>query len=562
MSHSVSPALTVYCCAPAGAAVAWAGPVDRRDVAPSPSSDSVWPATMKSGSLDAVQLIRRSTETPVVGGDRRQRVAGWISSWSRLRAPTRRTGRTAIAAATASATPNSCSRQLRSGRKDARSFAPAGRLPRAAAWTCAPRHLSSLGAAASQPRFERAPRASRASLNANFESARRASRVPTLTGGVRATAVVAIPLALRGGYTALAVELGLTFGGSGPTASARRAAGRRPSTTTTRSSRPSPGATRERSRQIYERHSRGVYSLAVRLLERRTRRRRSRPGNVPQAVAAARVVSAQPRATAALAARRGAPPRGRPAATAAAGAAPSRPARAARQRRRRWSTCSTISAWPRPTAIRRPARARSSSAWRSAAPSASCPASSGLPLELAYYQRHDPARDCRRCSACRWARSRRACGSACSSCARRPSCRGCGASGDGRAAPRMTCDEFLDLAAAVALDAAELRRRPSASRSTPRPARTARRSCWNSARSPPRSARPCRRSTRPPALRARVFEAVATDAAGSTPEPRRLWPRAARRPRFSPAWLVAAASLLVLARRAIGLGGHAAGPDR
>src|SRR5579859_507421 len=79
------------------------------------------------------------------------------------------------------------------------------------------------------------------------------------------TQALAVPLVARGGYTRLTVELGLTFGGRGPTASVQGAVG---------------GALDDDARLVaavatgdakalellYERHGRGVYSLAVRLL--------------------------------------------------------------------------------------------------------------------------------------------------------------------------------------------------------------------------------------------------------------------------------------------------------
>jgi len=76
---------------------------------------------------------------------------------------------------------------------------------------------------------------------------------------------LAVPLALRGGYTSLAVELGLTFGGGGPTASAQRAADRALDQDALLVESIARGETRGLER-AYERYSRGVYSLAVRLL--------------------------------------------------------------------------------------------------------------------------------------------------------------------------------------------------------------------------------------------------------------------------------------------------------
>jgi RNA polymerase sigma-70 factor, ECF subfamily len=82
---------------------------------------------------------------------------------------------------------------------------------------------------------------------------------------MHATAVAAIPRAPHGGYTAHVVELGLTFGGSGPTASARRSVDGAVDDETMLIASMAQGDPRALE-QIYERHSRGVYSLAVRLL--------------------------------------------------------------------------------------------------------------------------------------------------------------------------------------------------------------------------------------------------------------------------------------------------------
>jgi RNA polymerase sigma-70 factor (ECF subfamily) len=74
-----------------------------------------------------------------------------------------------------------------------------------------------------------------------------------------------IPYALRGGYTPLAVELGLTFGAGGPTASARPAANGAQDDDKTLVESVAKGDARALE-LIYERYSRGVYSLAMRLL--------------------------------------------------------------------------------------------------------------------------------------------------------------------------------------------------------------------------------------------------------------------------------------------------------
>jgi RNA polymerase sigma-70 factor, ECF subfamily len=75
----------------------------------------------------------------------------------------------------------------------------------------------------------------------------------------------AIPLALSWGYTARTVELGLTFGGSGPTAAARRARDGSVGDDEALVAAVAQGDATALE-LIYERHSRGVYSLAVRLL--------------------------------------------------------------------------------------------------------------------------------------------------------------------------------------------------------------------------------------------------------------------------------------------------------
>jgi RNA polymerase sigma-70 factor, ECF subfamily len=76
---------------------------------------------------------------------------------------------------------------------------------------------------------------------------------------------ILIPLAPRRGYTRLALELGLTFGARGPTASARRAMNGGPDDDEALVASLARGDSRALE-TIYERHSRGVYSLALRLL--------------------------------------------------------------------------------------------------------------------------------------------------------------------------------------------------------------------------------------------------------------------------------------------------------
>jgi RNA polymerase sigma-70 factor (ECF subfamily) len=75
---------------------------------------------------------------------------------------------------------------------------------------------------------------------------------------------IASPLRLRAGYTSHAVELGLTFGGGGSTASARpRDAAVDDDLILVESVAKGDAGALE---LIYDRHSRGVYALAVRLL--------------------------------------------------------------------------------------------------------------------------------------------------------------------------------------------------------------------------------------------------------------------------------------------------------
>ena len=107
----------------------------------------------------------------------------------------------------------------------------------------------------------------------------------------------------------------------------------------------------------------------------------------------------------------------------------------------------------------------------------------------------------------------------------------------------LTCEEFLDTAAAVVLGAAELEdsvRIEDHAASCPDCA--ARLDGLREVAAALGSSVP---QVEPaPALRGRVFVAVAREPRRSV-GPRRLWPRALRRPRPSPAWLVAAASMLL-----------------
>jgi RNA polymerase sigma-70 factor, ECF subfamily len=76
---------------------------------------------------------------------------------------------------------------------------------------------------------------------------------------------IATPHALRSGYTPLAVELGLTFGAGGPTTSALRALDGTVDDDAALVASVAQGDAHALE-QIYEHHSRSVYSLAVRLM--------------------------------------------------------------------------------------------------------------------------------------------------------------------------------------------------------------------------------------------------------------------------------------------------------
>jgi RNA polymerase sigma-70 factor (ECF subfamily) len=79
------------------------------------------------------------------------------------------------------------------------------------------------------------------------------------------TDALAIPLAARAGYTPLAVEWGLTFGGSGPVAPAQRTLEATLDDDVSLVSAISRGDSHALE-VVYDRYSRGVYSLALRLL--------------------------------------------------------------------------------------------------------------------------------------------------------------------------------------------------------------------------------------------------------------------------------------------------------
>jgi predicted anti-sigma-YlaC factor YlaD len=107
----------------------------------------------------------------------------------------------------------------------------------------------------------------------------------------------------------------------------------------------------------------------------------------------------------------------------------------------------------------------------------------------------------------------------------------------------LTCDEFLDLAAGVALDAGE----PGDIRVVEEhagacPECRARLDQFRSTAAALGAIVP--QTDPPPVVRERLFDAVRRE-----PKPfaavRRLWPRAGRRPKLSAAWLVAAASLVL-----------------
>jgi hypothetical protein len=108
----------------------------------------------------------------------------------------------------------------------------------------------------------------------------------------------------------------------------------------------------------------------------------------------------------------------------------------------------------------------------------------------------------------------------------------------------LTCEEFLDLAAAVALDVAE---QDDAERVEQHAAEcpdcATRLLEFREVAAAFGAAVPI--VDPPAALRTRLFDVVRRTARDRQNEPRQLWPRALRRARYSAAWLVAAASMLI-----------------
>jgi hypothetical protein len=107
----------------------------------------------------------------------------------------------------------------------------------------------------------------------------------------------------------------------------------------------------------------------------------------------------------------------------------------------------------------------------------------------------------------------------------------------------MTCDEFLDLAAAVALDAHE----PDDARRVEQHASECPDCAYHLAEFREVAAAigtGVPQVDPPAALRGRLLEAVRHDEPGGGPDPRHMRGRRVRRIRFSAAWLVAAASFL------------------
>jgi len=110
--------------------------------------------------------------------------------------------------------------------------------------------------------------------------------------------------------------------------------------------------------------------------------------------------------------------------------------------------------------------------------------------------------------------------------------------------PTMSCDEFLDRAAALALDAVDADEvRLVEEHAAACPDCALRLQEFREVAAVLGSAVP--QVDPPEALRASVLTAARRTPQPLSPEPRRLWPRTRRRLRLSPAWLVAAASLVL-----------------